>query len=201
MNRNFVILILFAIVSCSHYYIGDSIKEPSQISKLDREISYELVGWEGEDNRYHAALLLKGLNESKGFSKIKSHVRNDDAIRVQIILENSPKFSLLFGEHSEPVSWMVERKPGEFSIYILNRVLSLQTLYIFPIFQKLDHKLLFKVWLKNERIGEYSYSLTTLEVFGWISLAGRWVDDRATIEKMYSIVSKKFIMDLAVDLK
>ena len=163
---------------------------------MKKEISYELIGWEGEDHREHTAAILRSLHESKEFGKIESYTKSELPFRLQIILQASPHFKPLLGENPEPVSWMVERKPGEFSVFLLNRILAVRTLFIVPLFRKADHTVIFRFWVNNKQTANLIYPLETLEVFGWISFMLSYFDDHETIDKMYYQVGRRFISDI-----
>ncbi|WP_411821562.1 hypothetical protein [Leptospira sp. 'Mane'] len=191
--------LLFSFVcffsQCSVYYLEEKKISPQNKGSVEKEISYELVGWETNDNRELASLLLKTLHTSGKFKKISSYIKSDSETKIQIILESSPRFRILFGESSEPVSWMVERKPGSFSLYIVNRVAAMQSFFIIPVFLKNDDTILFRVWKKNRLVGEYIYPAHSLYVFGWISLFLKWSDDRDKLNGYYSDIVHRFIED------
>ncbi|BDA80023.1 hypothetical protein LPTSP3_g29530 [Leptospira kobayashii] len=194
-NYKFFFLCIFFFSQCSVYYLEEKKNLKPNHSAIDKEISYELIGWETNENRELASLLLKAFHTSGKFKKISSYVKSDLDMRVQIILESSPRFQILFGESPEPVSWMVERKLGSFSLYILNRVAAMQSLFIIPVFVKNDDTILFRIWKKNRLIGEYVYPAHSLYVIGWVSLFLRWSDDRETLDKHYSDIVHQFIED------
>ncbi|TGN06908.1 hypothetical protein [Leptospira ilyithenensis] len=194
-NYKFFFLIIFFFSRCSVYSLEEKRNLKQNNTAIDKEISYELIGWETNENREMASLLLKTLHTSGKFKKISSYVKSDSETRVQIILESSPRFKILFGESAEPVSWMVERKLGSFSLYILNRVAAMQSFLIIPIFLKNDDTILFRVWNKNRLVGEHIYPAHSLYVVGWVSLLLRWSDDRETLDKHYSDIVHQFIED------
>ncbi|TGK32707.1 hypothetical protein EHQ12_12260 [Leptospira gomenensis] len=162
----------------------------------ERKISYELIGWQEDSDRRNVSEILKTLHISGAFSEISVHTKSKNRIKIQIILEKSSGYSLLFGEQTRPVSWMIEQEPGRFSLYLLNRIFSVQTFLLVPIRQKYEDRILFKVWKKNEKLREYSYPITKTQYIGWVSLGLRFFDDREEIPKLYSDLTKDFIRNV-----
>jgi hypothetical protein len=194
--RYYFIVACFFLSSCARYYLGDRLQISETPLPIGKDISYELIGWDGEENREKSALILRGLHESKAFRKISLHVKSKSDMRLQIILEATPKIQPLFGEHPEPVSWMVERKPIEFTAFILNRVFSYRTVLLFPIFQRSNQTVVFRIWKEDRFQEDFSYDLQTVSAFGWIPLAFLAFDDQTIIDQSYLKVSGKFVSDL-----
>ncbi len=195
-NKEHIILVFLLILSCSRYYRGDPFEQTSTVHESKFEICYELIGWEHFDYKIHAAEVLSSLHESKFFRRISSSVKSDIENRVQIILITNDYVKPLFGEHSEPVSWMVERKPGTTSLTFINRVLSYRTFLIFPYFMRDDNRITFRLWKGNRVIKDFSYSLNNVRAIGWLPLLARPFDDGEEIDSMYGKASKQFISDL-----
>ncbi|MBM9500013.1 hypothetical protein JWG44_07085 [Leptospira sp. 201903071] len=181
--------------TCSTFIIGD----PPVVSKLetdvDKEVTYELIGWKEDSSKKFASEILRTFYLSGRFKKLSVHTKTDSEIKIQIILEKAPRFSLFFGEHSQPLSWMLEKEPGKFSLYLLNRIAAYRTFLIFPILQKSSDRVLFKVWKRNQKIAEYSYSIENVLAIGWIPLLLMPFDDREDMEFVYAGYAKKFLLD------
>ncbi|PKA04664.1 hypothetical protein CH375_09645 [Leptospira ellisii] len=192
-----VILCLLLFEGCSVFVIGGF--PPTMRNEpglAEREIAYELIGWQDDSDKKMASEILKTLHLSGAFSKISVHTKSESDIKIQIILEKSSAFSLLFGEQHRPVSWMIEQEPGNFSLYLLNRILSVQTFLLIPIRQKYEDRILFKVWRKNEKLREYSYPLGKNQYIGWVSLGLIFFDDSGEIPKLYSDFTKDFVRNI-----
>ncbi|TGN18943.1 hypothetical protein [Leptospira idonii] len=196
MNRKIVsfFFVFFFFSRCSVYYLGDS-PRPVLTGKIDKEVSYELVGWDGKENKDESAVFLEALHRSQRFKKISSYIKSDSEMKIQIILDSSSRNKLFFGEDPRPVSLMVEEKPGTYSLFLINRILAVQTALIIPILQKSDDQIMFRVWKKNRISGEYSYRMDSLQVFGWVSLLVRWNDDRKKMETYYTNLVYRFLED------
>ncbi len=188
-------LIILFFQSCSTFLIGD----PPVVSKLetnvDKEVTYELIGWKEDSSKKLASEILRTFYLSGRFKKLSVHTKKDSEIKIQIILEKAPRFSLFFGEHSQPLSWMLEKEPGKFSLYLLNRIAAYRTFLIFPIIQKSSDRVLFKVWKRNQKVAEYSYPIENVFAIGWIPLLLMPFDDKDGIEFVYASYAKKFLSD------
>jgi hypothetical protein len=195
LSLSFLSLSFLFFQSCSTFLIGD----PPVVSKLetnvDTEVTYELIGWKEESSKKLASEILRTFHLSGRFKKLSVHTKTDSEIKIQIILEKAPRFSLFFGEHSQPLSWMLEKEPGKFSLYLLNRIAAYRTFLIFPILQKSSDRVLFKVWKRNQKIAEYSYSVENVLAIGWIPLLLTPFDDRNEMEFVYAGYAKKFLFD------
>ncbi|TGK15403.1 hypothetical protein [Leptospira stimsonii] len=181
--------------SCSTFLIGN----PPVVSKLetnvDKEVTYELIGWKEDSSKKLASEILRTFHLSGRFKKLSVHTKTDSEINIQIILEKAPRFSLFFGEHSQPLSWMLEKEPVKFSLYLLNRIAAYRTFLIFPIIQKSSDHVLFKVWKRDQKLAEYSYSIENVFAIGWIPLLLMPFDDKDEIEFVYASYAKKFLSD------
>ncbi|WP_205274263.1 hypothetical protein [Leptospira ainazelensis] len=196
MLRKIILSLSFLFFqTCSTFIIGD----PPVVSKLetdvDKEVTYELIGWKEDSSKKFASEILRTFYLSGRFKKLSVHTKTDSEIKIQIILEKAPRFSLFFGEHSQPLSWMLEKEPGKFSLYLLNRIAAYRTFLIFPILQKSSDRVLFKVWKRNQKIAEYSYSIENVLAIGWIPLLLMPFDDREDMEFVYAGYAKKFLLD------
>jgi hypothetical protein len=170
------------------------------VLKSNGGISYELIGWENDDNKKHAAEVLATLHRSNYFHHIVSSVKSQNERRLQIILSSNHFIKPMFGENTEPVSWMVERKPGIFFFTILNRMLSYRSFLVIPFYTKEENEVTFRIWEKNTVMNEYHYSLNRSSFFGWVSIGLYFIDDHDQIDSMYERVTMKFISDLKKSL-
>ncbi|TGL78152.1 hypothetical protein [Leptospira yasudae] len=197
MSRIILLSLCFLFLQgCSVFLTGNSLPiTPKDSSQIETEVTYELIGWQDDASKKLASEILRTLHLSNRFKRISLHTKTDSEIKIQIILESSPRLGLLFGEQPQPVSWMVEKKPWPFSLYLLNRILAIQTFFIVPILQKSEDKITFRVWKWNQKIGEYPYSIDSVHSFGWISLGLTFIDDSEEIESAYSLYTKKFLSD------
>lgn len=196
MLRKLILSLSFLFFqSCSTFLIGN----PPVVSKLetnvDKEVTYELIGWKEDSSKKLASEILRTFHLSGRFKKLSVHTKTDSEINIQIILEKAPRFSLFFGEHSQPLSWMLEKEPVKFSLYLLNRIAAYRTFLIFPIIQKSSDHLLFKVWKRDQKLAEYSYSIENVFAIGWIPLLLMPFDDKDEIEFVYASYAKKFLSD------
>lgn len=187
--------LLFFFSNCSTFLIGKRPAINQNIPKVEKEISYELVGWKGKENKMKATEILKALHRANKFKTISHFIKSETEWRIQIILDESPQLALLLDEPVQPVSWMVEKRPGRYSLYLLNRILSGMTRLIIPVFQVTEEMVTFRVWKLNEKVGEYSYPIETVRAFGWISLVLFPFDDKKEIKKIYPDYALKFLND------
>ncbi|AYV56292.1 hypothetical protein EFP84_12730 [Leptospira kmetyi] len=194
--RSILVFCFLGLQGCSTFLTGNV---PPSIPKdsftIDKEVSYELIGWQEDSSKRLASEILRTIHLSNRFKKISIHSKSDTEIKIQIVLEKAPRLGLLFGEQSQPVSWMVEKKPIQFSLYILNRLLAIRTFFVVPILQKSEDKVVFRVWKWNRKIGEYSYSIDSVQALGWASLGLAFIDDREEIRSAYSVYAEKFLFD------
>ncbi|XDD50552.1 hypothetical protein AB3N59_01720 [Leptospira sp. WS92.C1] len=181
--------------ACSTFLIGDHPNLPSAIPEINKEVTYELIGWKEGVSKKYASEILRTIHLSGTFKKISQHTKYDSEIKIQIILEKAPRLSLLFGEQSQPVTWGLEKEPGKFSLYILNRILTYRTFFIVPILQKSSDRVVFRVWKWNQKVAEYSYTIRNVQAIGWVSLGLLFFDDRDKIEDLYSNYAKQFLSD------
>ncbi len=194
-NSILSLLILFFLSNCSTFLIGKRPAINQNIPKVEKDISYELVGWKGKENKIKATEILKTLHRSDKFKSISHFVKSDSDWKIQIILDESPQLALLLDEPVQPVSWMVEKRPSRYALYILNRIVSGATRLVIPIFQITEEIITFRIWKQNQKIAEYTYPVETLRAFGWVSLILLPFDDRKDIRLIYSDYALKFLND------
>ncbi|EPG75547.1 hypothetical protein LEP1GSC058_1963 [Leptospira fainei serovar Hurstbridge str. BUT 6] len=190
-------LVLFPLIliNCSTFFIGDLPKSRPEFAKGRKDISYEFIGWENKDRTELASVILRTFHGSGAFRNISSYVNSRSEVKIQIISAESPRFSILLGEQKQPVSWAVDKKPGRFSLFLLNRILSYQTYLIFPIFYENQDYIIYKIWKNNAKIGEFSYSFKTLGILGWLSFGLAWMDDEEKMDAIIENITLKFLKD------
>jgi hypothetical protein len=165
------------------------------IPRIEKDISYELVGWKGKENKMKATEILKALHRANKFKSNSHYIKSDSEWKIQIILDESPQLALLLNEPVQPVSWMVEKRPARYSLYILNRIVSGATRLVIPIFQVTEEVITFRIWKQNYKVAEYSYPVETVRAFGWISLVLFPFDDKKEIRLIYPDYALKFLND------
>lgn len=194
-NLIFYLLLLFSLVNCSTFLMGSRPAVNQNIPKVDKEISYELIGWKDKENKIKATEILKTLNRSDKFKSISHFEKSDSEWKIQIILDESPQLAILLGEPVQPVSWVAEKRPGRYTLYILNRILSAATRLIIPVFQVKEEIITFRIWKNNIKKAEYSYPVETVRAIGWVSLVLTFFDDAKEIKTIYSNYALSFLND------
>ncbi|EQA43688.1 hypothetical protein LEP1GSC050_1723 [Leptospira broomii serovar Hurstbridge str. 5399] len=189
------VLLLLLLNNCSTFFIGEIPKSHREFTKGKANISYEFIGWENKDRSELASVILQTFHESGIFGNISSYVNSRSEVKIQIISAESPRFSILLGEQKQPVSWAVEKKPGRFLLFLLNRVLAYRTYLIFPIFYENQDYIIYKIWKNNTKIAEFSYSFQTLGILGWLSLGLAWMDDEERMGNIIESITAKFLKD------
>ncbi len=189
------LLLLFSLSNCSTFLIRKRSVVNQSIPKVEKDISYELVGWRGKENKIKATEILRALHLANKFKTISHFIKSETEWKIQIIQGEFPQLALLLDEPVQPVSWMVEKRSGRYSLYILNRIVSGMTRLIIPVFQVTEEMITFRVWKLNRKVGEYSYPVETVRAFGWVSLVLFPFDDRKEIKKVYPDYALKFLND------
>ena len=77
------------------------------IPKVDKDITYELIGWKDKENKIKATEILKALHRAEKFKTISHFVKSDSEWKIQIILDESPQLAILLGEPVQPVSCFI----------------------------------------------------------------------------------------------
>ena len=113
-----IFISLILLVQCSSFLRNPRPSIKQNFPKVDTSISYELVGWKGKENKIKATEILKALHRTNKFKEISHFVKSDLEWKIQIILDESPQLSILLGEPVQPVSWVVEKRPTRFFLYI-----------------------------------------------------------------------------------
>ena len=170
-------LLIFFTLQCASFLKGNRPIVNQNFTQSGRVISYELVGWKGKENKIKATEILKALH------------------KIQIILEDSPEFAILLNEPVQPVSWMVEKFPLKYSLYLLNRIISMSTRLLIPVLSVSEDVITFRIWKSNQKMEEYSYTIEKWRTFGWISLVLIPFDDRKELKEVYKDYALKFLND------
>lgn len=194
------IIFLLPLLSCSVFYSSERLK--TDFSKLikNKSLSYELIGWDDEADRRRISYILAALQSSGKFTSLRYQDQTNTDAHVQIILESSPKFKIFLGEASEPVSYLPERNPPRFGIYLLNRFLAISTFFIIPDIDRDDDYLVFRLSKKGKLEKEYRYLMESYRVFGWVSLLFMWGDDRKEWKPILTEKVSEFLGDTANEL-
>ncbi|HMV41258.1 MAG TPA: hypothetical protein PK079_05235 [Leptospiraceae bacterium] len=190
----FLIPFLF-FIHCSTFLLGERPTVNPKVSKFEKDISYELIGWKGKENRIKATSILDTFEKSKKFKSLSYANSTNSEWKIQIVLDESPQLAILLGEPVQPVSWVAEKRPGRYTLYLLNRVLSAATRLVLPIFQVREERITFRIWKDNLKKGEYIYPVETIRAIGWISFILMFYDDKKEIESIYSDYTLKFLND------
>lgn len=188
-------ILIFFTLNCASFLKGNRPIINQNFTQTDKVISYELVGWKGKENKIKATEILKALHKSNRFKEISHFVKSESEWKIQIILEDTPEFAILLNEPVQPVSWMVEKSPLEYSIYLINRIISMSTRLFVPVINVSEDVITFRIWKSNQKIGEYSYKIERWRIFGWISLILIPFDDRKEIKEVYKDYALKFLND------
>ena len=75
LNSIFILLILFSLSNCSTFLLGTRPVVNQNIPKLDKDITYELIGWKDKENKIKATEILKALTRSDKFKSISHFVK------------------------------------------------------------------------------------------------------------------------------
>lgn len=199
-NSSLVFAFIFPFWSCSVFYSSERLNADYSKYSKDKSLSYELIGWDDEADRRRISYILAALQSSGKFSSVRYQNQNKTDVHVQIILESSPKFKFFLGEATEPVSYLPERNPERFSVYLLNRFLAISTFFIIPDIDRDDDYLVFRLSKKGKFEKEYRYPMESYRVFGWISLLLMWGDDRKEWKPILTEKVSKFLGDTQDEL-
>ncbi|TGL44784.1 hypothetical protein [Leptospira perdikensis] len=189
------IIIFLPLSSCAVFYSSERPKIDFSKYNKDRSLSYELIGWDDEADRRRISYILAALQTSGKFTSVRYQNQTNADIHLQIILESSPKFKFFLGEASEPVSYLPERNPERFGVYLLNRFLAISTFFVIPDIDRDDDYLVFRLNKKGKLEKEYRYPMESYRVFGWISLLLMWGDDRKEWKPILTEKVSKFLGD------
>ena len=192
---HFLFILFFFTVHCSSFLKGNRPAVNQNFSQTDKSISYELVGWNGKKNKINVTEILKVLHKSNRFKEISHFLKSESEWKIQIILEDSPEFAIFLNEPVQPVSWMIEKYPERYGVYLLNRIVSMVTRLLIPVVRISEDKITFRVWKSNQKITEYSYTIETWQAFGWVSLILIPFDDGKEIKEIYKYYALKFLND------
>ncbi|MDF3822130.1 hypothetical protein P3G55_19650 [Leptospira sp. 96542] len=193
----FLLFIFPFAVSCSMFFTADIPNVNPPRYKIEKTMGYELIGWEGGNDKQKASILLQAFSKSNVFSTVQFHEGLDTDTNIQIILESSPKFRWFLGETHEPVTWMQENDQGRYLLYIGNRVLSLRSFFVIPDVDRDDDFLVIRIRKPNKLTKEYRYSLESYQMFGWLSLVFMWYDD----SKRWDIILTKIVHQFLAEAK
>lgn len=187
--------LLFFLLNCSTFLLSDKPKKENTFTNLEISVSYELVGWKGKENKIKATEILKAINRSNQFKNVSHFVKSSLEWKIQIILDESPQLTILLGEPVQPVSWVAEKYPFRYLLYIVNRLLSFATRLTLPILQVSQEILTFRVWKGNQKVAEYSYPINSIRAIGWVSILLSPFDDKKHMRQIYSDYALKFLKD------
>ncbi|WP_208652305.1 hypothetical protein [Leptospira kemamanensis] len=176
-NKFLFITLLILSLHCSVFYSSERNLVDTNFPIQNKSLSYELIGWDDELDRRRVTFLLSALQNSKKFKSVQHYAQIKSDLHVQIILESSPKFKFFMGESSEPVSYMAERAPGRFSIYLINRFLAVSTFFVIPDIDYDDDHIVFRTMKSGKMISELRYPIESYRIFGWVSVMLMWADD------------------------
>ncbi|MBM9590391.1 hypothetical protein JWG41_08040 [Leptospira sp. 201903075] len=194
------IIIFFSLSSCAVFYSSERPKIDFSNYNKDKSLSYELIGWDDEVDRRRISYILGALQSSGKFTQVRYQNQTNADVHMQIILESSPKFKIFLGESSEPVSYLPERNPERFGLYLINRFLAISTFFIIPDIDRDDDYLVFRLSKKGKLEKEYRYPMESYRVFGWISLLLMWGDDRKEWKPILTEKVSKFLGDSGDEL-
>jgi len=191
--KYYIFILLISLVQCSSFLRNTRPSIKQNFPKVDTSISYELVGWKGKENKIKATEILKALHRTNKFKEISHFIKSDLEWKIQIILDESPQLSILLGEPVQPVSWVVEKRPTRYFLYLLNRLASVTTRLVIPIIQVSEEVVTFRIWKANQKVAEYSYPIESVRAIGWISILLSLFDDKKDIKLIYADYALKFL--------
>ncbi|WP_208729539.1 hypothetical protein [Leptospira congkakensis] len=195
LNRISISFFPLILSSCAVFYSSERHTVDFANYTKDKTLSYELIGWDGEADRRRASYILEALQNSGKFTTVRYQNQSNTDLHVQIILESSPRFVFFLGESIEPVSYLPERNPERFGLYLLNRFLAFSTFFVIPDIDKDDDYLVFRVSKKGKLEKEFRYPMESYRVFGWVSLLLMWGDDRKEWKPILREKVSKFLGD------
>lgn len=191
---------LLLLLSCSVFYSSERPKIDFPKHIKDKSLSYELIGWDDEADHRRISYILAALQSSGKFTSVRYQNQSNADAHVQIILESSPRFKFFLGEASEPVSYLPERNPERFGVYLINRFLAISTFFIIPDIDRDDDYLVFRLSKKGKLEKEYRYPMESYRVFGWISLLLMWGDDSKQWNPILTEKVSQFLGDTGNEL-
>lgn len=200
INSSLVFILMFSVLSCSVFYSSERPKVDFSKHIKDKSLSYELIGWDDEADRRRISYILAALQSSGKFTSVQYQNQVKTDAHVQIILESSPRFKIFLGEATEPLSYLPERNPERFGVYLLNRFLAISTFFVIPDIDRDDDYLVFRLSKKGKFEKEYRYPMESYRVFGWISLLLMWSDDRKEWKPILTEKVSKFLGDTQDEL-
>ncbi|WP_108975565.1 hypothetical protein [Leptospira ryugenii] len=172
-----LLFLLLSLSSCSTFYVGPRHEPTTAPFPPFKILSYELFGWEDEEDRKKAGEILKALVQTKTAQLLKYKSQNTSEWHLQIILESSPKFRMYLGEQREPSSRLLTREPLRFLLYGVNRLLAVSTVLLIPIVNRDDDAIVFRLYQNNHIVREKRVMVESYQIIGWISLFAKWIDD------------------------
>lgn len=205
MRQRFLIIWLsifltFSLISCSLFYSSERPKVDFSKNIKNKSLSYELIGWDDEADRRRISYILSALQSSGKFTNVRYMDPAKTDAHVQIILESSPKFKFFLGEAAEPVSYLPDRDPVRFGVYLVNRFLAISTFFVIPDIDRDDDYLVFRLSKKGKFEREYRYPMESYRVFGWVSLLLMWGDDRKEWKPILTEKVSEFLGDTKNEL-
>ncbi|MCW7494293.1 hypothetical protein ND861_16725 [Leptospira sp. 2 VSF19] len=205
MQQRFLIVLLCLLfkvpfISCSVFYSSERPRVDFSKNIKNKSISYELIGWDDEADRRRISYILSALQSSGKFSTVRYQDPTKTDVHVQIILESSPRFKFFLGEASEPVSYLPERDPIRFGVYLINRFLAISTFFVIPDVDRDDDYLVFRLSKKGKPYKEFRYPMESYRVFGWVSLLLMWGDDSKEWKPILTEKVSEFLGDTSNEL-
>lgn len=194
LNVSPFFLVFFS--ACSIFYTGirpTNQTIPNSIKELN--VSYEIIGWNGSQDRKKIKYILSAIHKSKAFNSFRYNQSVSSDVYLQFILEASPKFQFFMGETNEPVSWMAERDQKRYVVYLINRLFSIRTFFVVPDINRDDDFLVIRVFKKGKLVEVFRYDIESYNIFGWISLLLYPFDDERDSFQIYKSVVYKFLED------
>ncbi|MCT8333588.1 hypothetical protein NUH30_07880 [Leptospira sp. 85282-16] len=193
-------LLVVPLLSCSVFYSSERPNVDFSKNIKNISLSYELIGWDDEADRRRISYILAALQSSGKFKSVRYYDPSNTDAHVQIILESSPRFKFFLGEASEPVSYLPERDPIRFGIYLINRFLAVSTFFVIPDIDRDDDYLVFRLTKKGKFEKEYRYAMESYRVFGWVSLLLMWADDSKEWKPILTEKVSEFLGDTTNEL-
>ena len=80
LNLIFILLLLFFLSNCSTFLMGSRPVANQNIPKVDKDITYELIGWKDKENKIKATEILKALHRAEKFKTISHFVKSDSEV-------------------------------------------------------------------------------------------------------------------------
>ncbi|WCL49746.1 hypothetical protein [Leptospira sp. GIMC2001] len=179
-------------INCARFKLYKDINL-SPLPVYDVEIAYELYGWEIENNGKHVSTILRRIHTTDVFRRFTSATKSETEFRIQIVYEDSRSLGIVFDQPEHPLSHRIENNPIEYIIYIGNRIFSIQSGLVIPVYKRNNDLIRFRLWKKNKFLTEVECSVDHFQVFGWLPLFLIPFDDRQSIQNRYQDCTDYFL--------